>query len=121
MPHLYLKAVWLPTSFTVACTALTISASPLFVIPAILGAGDTVARLRDYNRLKNVAYRKTLIDKMAISNCQRNVAIAIWGDKVNDHYYEEGYRWYHVLPDGSFSIKNNVYLKPIFYKRLLGI
>ena len=57
---------------------------------------------------------------MRSSQCQRNACIAA-EPAAKQYYYDLGYRWYHFLPDGTFTIKNNPYLSIKFYKELLGI
>ena len=76
---------------------------------------DVAARHADYRRYRGVALDRRILDAFAVSWCSRGVAARIW--PVAPHYYRaKGYRWYHLLPDGSpwvfFTMK--------FWKSALG-
>ena len=113
------KAIWLPTAFTLSCLACMLL-TPLAIIPALFGLGDAIARYKDFKRLEGTWVRKAQMKIMRHSMCQRNACIASCKE-AKLFYKNLGYRWYHVLPDGTFTIKDNPYLKMKFYKNLLGI
>ena len=100
---------------------MAVSTSILFYFPALLGALDMRARYVEYRRYKwNVT--PTILRMLRRSACQRYAAIAA-SDNMGESiaaYREMGYRWWNVLPDGTFS-RNNIYLRKKFYLNLLGI
>jgi len=94
---------------------------------------DMRARWRDYQHLltwfktahsSSQDYRK--LRRYRSSRCQRHVAITAarasshlgLQQDVKDYYYGLGYRWWHVLPDNTFSLKSP-YFRRAFYKTLI--
>lgn len=117
-----LLSIYLPGLFTTLCILLTYHVSFIFSILVILGIADTLARYKDYVRLSSKCITATEMRRARHSACQRNALVAS-SPRVLDiiHYYRIlGYRWYHVLPDNTFS-KKSPYLKINFYKTLLGL
>ncbi len=114
-------AIWLPMSFTIV-TGWFSTHIIYFLVLTVFGVFDVIARLREYLRFRGSDSTKVL-EKMRHSACQRNAIIAALKDKkIAKNYYKSlGYRWYHFLPDGTFSIKNNCYLKLSFYLNLMGL
>lgn len=117
-----LFAIWLPTTFTTVCVFLAIYLSLMFIVPVIFGIGDARARYSEFLRFRNHKSIRVL-DRMKKSACQRFAAISshVNPREARQYYLNQGYRWYNVLPDGSFSIKDNCYLKLNFYLNLLGM
>lgn len=118
-----LLAIWLPTTFTIVCVALCFL-SLWFALPALFGAGDARARYKEFKFLKDFDWSNRLIlMKMSSSMCTRFAAISACSssERARIFYRKLGYRWYHILPDGTFSIKNNPYLSIKFYRKLLGV
>ncbi len=117
-----LLAVWLPSTFSIVCLIFCIKVSLGFAVPLLLGIGDVVARAREYRRLRK-EWSAAAVRRMRKSMCQRFAAIAASEDMgyTRRLFRNMGYRWYHILPDGSFSIRNNCFLTISFYMRLLGI
>lgn len=112
-------ATYLPLTFTTVCLLFT-TWSMLFLIPAFLGICDAKARHTDFlEAMDRVTVKQ--VKRLRHSACQRNAAIAALGNYARRIYINMGYRWYHVLPDGTFTVRNNPYLKVNFYKRLLGV
>ncbi len=117
-----LIATIVPSLFVTICLMLATYYSLLFLLPMVFGMGDVAARVREYRKLcKCFDYR--VVRKMRHSMCQRMAAIAASPDmkKTREMFRQDGYRWWHILPDGSFSLKDNCYLKKSFYLNLLGI
>jgi len=115
------KAVALPFVFTAVVCTMAILYYTLLWIVVLFGLGDVYARYKDYKRLKKCSHISLKeIKMMARSNCQRNACKAVCKE-AKQIYKDMGYRWYHILPDGTWSIRNNIYLKVSFYKNLLGI
>jgi hypothetical protein len=102
---------------------------------AVIAALDVRARWRDYRRLVplfrwredpdtfNDADAVRLLRRHRHSWCQRTAAIAAWRGAGNGEfaawfYRHLGYRWWHVLPDGTFS-RRSPYLNPAFYRALI--
>lgn len=120
----YLYAIWLPTTFTAVTSALSYYVSLVFILLAFFGVCDVRARYADFKRMQSRELSVPLMRKMRPSRCQRNSIKAAFWDKKDyiDWYYKSiGYCWYHFLPDGTLSIKDNCYLKPKFYLNLMGV
>lgn len=116
-----LKATWLPMLFSVAC-AIGVNYSAVLLLPLFFGMADVFSRSKDFYRLCDSVTAKD-IRRMQYSRCQRNACIAAsqHPTAVHDKYKCLGYRWYHLLPVGTFSIKQNPYLSLRFYKNLLSL
>ncbi len=114
-----LTAVWLPFSFT-GVSILLLKISAIFIVPAFLGTLDTIARYRDLKRLQRRRLHKMDLKLMASSRCQRNACIAAH-PAAKEYYRKLGFKWYHLLPQGTFTIKANPYLTLKFYKDLIGL
>lgn len=125
MPRV-LIAIWLPTTFTTICCILGLY-HWFFFLPAIVGAADIRSRYLDFRhlvKLRRLAFTEYtymgLVGKTfrryRSSACQRYAAVAA----IPEMYYVfrgNGYEWWHVLPDGTFSRKSP-YLDYKFYKSL---
>ena len=95
--------------------------SVLFVIPAVFGIGDIVQRFKEYRKMRS-EFRKGYIITLRHSACQRMAVIAAAPNpkEVRKHFKDMGYRWYHIVPDGTFTRKSP-YLSMSFYLGLLGL
>ena len=116
-----LLSIYLPTLFSIFCIVM-LTYSLFFVLPLVFSVGDALARYKEFTKYKDfVTYNDAR--RLRHSRCQRNAIIAASKHPASfrAYYRTLGYRWYHILPDGTFSIKNNCYLKPKFYKKLLGL
>lgn len=89
--------------------ALALPASGWFCL-ALLCLADGYCRHREYRRLKEIMARRgfhpRLLGPVATSRCQRDAALAAAKDlghlaQAEGHFRSLGYRWYHLLPDGS--------------------
>lgn len=117
-----LIAIWLPTTFSTMCIVLAILFSPLFLIPALFGIADARSRYMDFKYLSQYKHAHPAIVSKTIqrfkhSACQRYAAIAAIGPLAMSQFRRHGYRWWHLLPDGTFSRKSP-YLKLSFYRQL---
>lgn len=77
----------------------------------------TIAQLLDLkSRMKELFWIRSIVEKyphkrdrylkaQCFAPCRRNAtAVAIRDIKyANDFYYNMGYRWYHLIPDGFFT------------------
>lgn len=116
-------AIWLPFTFSCLSAYACIYISALFFIVFVLAIADMRSRYAEYRKLVLKRFSNKRLKYMRTSACQRYAAIAASPSmRIASEYYRSlGYRWYHLLPDGTFKIKSNPYLKIVFYKRLLGI
>jgi hypothetical protein len=69
---------------------------------------DGICRYHEYIRvfylLKTYGFRKKFINKVSNSRCQRDAALLAADHAgflllVKKHFFSQGYRWYHILPD----------------------
>lgn len=89
--------------------ALALPASGWFCL-ALLCLADGYCRHREYRRLKGImarwGFHPRLLGPVATSRCQRDAALAAARElghlaQAKVHFRSLGYRWYHLLPDGS--------------------
>jgi len=118
MPRLVL-AIWLPLLFTITMIILA-QYCLLLIILGMFGAGDVFARGKEYYYYKSTPPNLTQIKRNKKSRCQRNVMSAC-SKEASRFYQTQSYRWYHLLPDNTFSLKRSPYLRVNFYRTLLGI
>ncbi|MBU1039897.1 MAG: hypothetical protein KKF77_02210 [Proteobacteria bacterium] len=76
----------------------------------LLCLADGYCRYREYRRLKRMicrwGFHPRLLLPVAASRCQRDAALAAASETghlplARAQFRELGYRWYHLLPDGS--------------------
>lgn len=89
----------------------------IFFNMSILAELDGYSRFQNYKQVKDQLYfngfQRRILKPLMISSCQRESALlagkelGFYGD-VKQYFYENGYRWYHILPD--FIFKN-----PLFF------
>lgn len=88
---------------------------------------DVRGRYQNYKQVKDklysCGYDERLVKPFIHSKCQR-IAILVaakdlkCADKMKDYFYSRGYRWYHILPDGT--LKNPfVLFKKSFWGKIL--
>ena len=88
---------------------------------------DAYGRYQNYKQIKDALFEMNfdtrLIKPFMYSKCQRD-AVLIAGDdlgfgrEIRDFYRDQGYRWYHILPDAF--VKNPLVLfHGLFWKRIL--
>ena len=88
---------------------------------------DAYGRYQNYKQVKDALFEMSfdtrLIKPFMYSKCQRD-AVEIAGDdldcgiEIRRYYRQQGYRWYHVLPDAF--VKNPLVLfYGLFWKRIL--
>ncbi|MDP2847575.1 MAG: hypothetical protein Q8O35_05210 [Humidesulfovibrio sp.] len=91
---------------------------------ALLCVADGYCRHREYLRLKSVLIRRgfhpRLLGPVATSRCQRDAALAAARELghlpcARAHFHALGYRWYHLLPDGTVDNPMR-FLDPAFLK-----
>lgn len=77
---------------------------------AVLCAADGFCRYREYQRLKAALVRRgfhtRLLAPVSTSRCQRDAALAAARElghlaRARAHFRALGYRWWHLLPDGT--------------------
>lgn len=88
---------------------------------------DAYGRYQNYKQIKDalfeMSYDNRLIKPFMYSKCQRD-AVVIAGDdlgygrEVRTYFRDQGYRWYHILPD-AFIRNPLVLFYGIFWKRIL--
>ena len=116
-----IRAVWVPVFFSSICVWLCWT-SWFFVVPSVFGCGDVIQRWRDFRRWRNLPADKRILRMARYSRCQRNAMVAACSDqaKAERYYAEAGYRFWHILPDKTFSRKSP-FIKMAFYRSLLGV
>jgi len=69
---------------------------------------DAYSRYQNYKLVKDKIYSNgfdhRLIRPFMYSKCQRIAVLTAakdlkLSDKVNDYFFQQGYRWYHIMPD----------------------
>ncbi|SNR92285.1 hypothetical protein SAMN04488503_1939 [Humidesulfovibrio mexicanus] len=94
-----------------------LAAAALLALPAsgwmglaVLCAADGFCRHREYQRLKCALARRgfhpRLLAPVSASRCQRDAALAAARElghlaRARAHFRALGYRWWHLLPDGT--------------------
>ena len=85
--------------------------SPFISIP-FFPQLDAWARYQNYKMLRDQFYfygfRPRIVKPFIKSRCQRDAALAAahelgFTDLCKKHFFDNGYRWYHVLPDFVFT------------------
>lgn len=103
---------------------------PLVVFTVVMVA-DARARWLEYGNLCRAIRGgvSPLINAMVLrrsgSWCQRHAAeAACWRcgrpGLATNWYRRQGYRWYHIFPDGAFQ-RDSAFLKPTFWRSVLGL
>ena len=97
-----LSALHLPIAGVVVCSVIG-----LYPIAAIY-AWDCHKRFKEYRKIKTCAASERLFNIYSGSYCQRSVVMAVFKE-ARDYYRQQGYKWYHLLPDGwpraAFTLK----------------
>ena len=98
--------------------------SSFFFMNGLFSQLDAYSRYQNFKQIRDQFYLRgfetRLANTMQKSKCQRLAAIKAAeangiGEAVKEHYYKNGYRWYHILPD--FFLKNPLFLfHPYFWK-----
>ena len=88
---------------------------------------DAHGRYQNYKQIKDalheMGYDNRLIKPFIYSKCQRDAVIVAGddlghGEEVRSYFKEQGYRWYHILPD-AFVRNPLVLFSGIFWKKIL--
>jgi len=88
---------------------------------------DARSRYQNYKAAKDAFYRHgfrtRIIDLFIISRCQRDaIAVAArdlgYLEKLEQYYYQQGYRWYHILPDFLFHTPSMLLTRSYWQKTL---
>ncbi len=88
---------------------------------------DAYGRYQNYKQIKDALYEmsfdRRLIRPFMYSKCQRDAVIIAGddlgsGNEIRAFYRDQGYRWYHILPD-AFVQNPLVLFKGLFWKRIL--
>lgn len=98
--------------------------SSFFFMNAIFSQLDAYSRYQNFKQIRDQFYlhgfQPRLANTLQKSKCQRLAALKAAEDTgvaedVAQHYYHNGYRWYHVLPD--FVLKNPLFFfHPYFWR-----
>ncbi|MGE0266081.1 MAG: hypothetical protein AB7V06_25655 [Candidatus Obscuribacterales bacterium] len=134
----YLRAVWPPLILWMA-SFLTLLILPLgwwslpIAVTSVIFYIDLCGRTEDYENLRETAWmdgghckNRKFADRYGRTFCGRTVFSAVyprvmgplgWIDTKAYYRYYKGYRWYHILPDGTFS-KDSPFLKWNFWRNL---
>ena len=138
-PQLWsLRATW-PPLLLLSGALLVALVSPFAWVSVLGGLGvlllclDSVARLREFVRLRTVFVHVGAIEGRALAEfrrsrtswCSRRAAIAAAhaagvGDQARQMIREWGYRPWHIFPDRAFT-PNSPFLRVNFWKSVLGI
>ncbi|MBI9035314.1 MAG: hypothetical protein JEZ03_12660 [Bacteroidales bacterium] len=90
---------------------------------SVLAELDVRSRYQNYKQLKDQFYengfQSRIVKPMIKSRCQRDAALLAaselgYKDKLRGYFYQQGYRWYHVLPDFVFDYPKFI-LSPYFW------
>lgn len=125
----YVRALWPP--YVLLGLSLIASYHLFWLEPlVIIFLIDVTGRTRSYRKLESfksvmkscsridsIPYFPRMWDAYGKSFCGRNVVIAVF-PLASWYYYNQGYRWYHLFPDGTFRM-NSTLLKPAFWRNLL--
>ena len=88
---------------------------------------DAYGRFQNYKQIKDslyeMGYDSRLIKPFIHSKCQRDAVIVAGddlghGEEVRSFFRDQGYRWYHILPD-AFVKNPFVLFSGLFWKRIL--
>ena len=88
---------------------------------------DARSRYQNYKAAKDALHRHgfqtRIIDLFIVSRCQRDAIAIAAGDlghleELKQHYYQQGYRWYHLLPDFLFHTPSMLFTKSYWEKTL---
>jgi len=136
-------AIWLPLLLLSLATLVGLASAwlesyvlmGLAAIGFAISTGDCFGRSKDYlNARRRFADARDELETYEVVRrfrrawCARVACSAAWkrerscqrgGSKryVDDTYYELGYRWWHIFPDGTFT-KNSPFLKTAFWVHL---
>ena len=104
---------------TVLCmfVLLSLALSKIFLVGVVILCVDVYARWRDYRRFKYVEWSHKLGHYFKTSWCSRGVAGCIWGEDAKVFFHQNGYRWWHITPDG-FPF---VFFRLKFWKSMAGL
>jgi len=88
---------------------------------------DARSRYQNYKAAKDAFYRHgfqtRIADLFIISRCQRDAIAVAARDlgflaELKDYYYQQGYRWYHILPDFLFHTPSMLFTRFYWEKTL---
>lgn len=109
----YVGHAWGPTYFILSFST--------FVIGLILLV-DGLARLGTYlyyTRTDEILVSLRVLHYLRRSFCSRQVGIALCGDFARKFYRSQGYRWYHILPDETFT-KRSPFFRLEFWRQVIN-
>lgn len=90
----------------------------------ILAELDGYSRFQNYKQVKDQMFLNGLHERqlkpLLKSSCQREAAILAGdelgiGEEVRSYFFQEGYKWYHIIPD--FVLKNPIFFFTKFFWR----
>ena len=101
-----IRAIHIPLTIMLISLSLSIF-SGLFLIISLIFLLDVMGRYQDYVKLtriyeSNPTVTKSLWNMFSYTRCSREVMIAV-DPEAKNFYSLLGYKWYHFLPDNTFS------------------
>ncbi|MGI9401515.1 MAG: hypothetical protein ACR2O0_09695 [Rhizobiaceae bacterium] len=133
------QAYWPPLAlfavdFVVLLAAVYFSiwwVAAIMAIACIIMLFDVQARMKDYNFALGHISAGRKPDRVAgilrMSWCCRMACVAAAdtfdgksGTKVREYYRDQGYRWYHIFPDGTFTLETPFRYLSFWKVTLLG-
>lgn len=91
---------------------LKIAALVPFVLMPVYGQLDARSRFQNYKQIKDqffsYGFNNRVLKTVLKSRCQRDAALAAaeelgYKEQCTKYFYDQGYRWYHLLPDFVFK------------------
>ncbi len=86
---------WLPASVTLVCIFL----GGVFYVLAVFAVLDLRSRIREMRRISHREFNTKIAWLFRQSRCQRNMYVALHGDRARAYFRGLDYRWWHFIPD----------------------
>lgn len=97
---------------------------------ALFAEADARSRFYQYRRVRHIlarhGWKPRIVEPLLYSRCQRDAARVTaaqtgYRDEIDRYFYEQGYRWYHVIPDALVKdptyFFNRQFLQSSFFVR----
>lgn len=92
---------------------------------------DAYCRFQNYKLAKDLFFENRqsrqqcirIANLFSISRCQREAVLVAasdlgWGPELSHHFYQSGYRWYHLIPDRVIEKPKRLLTKTYWKKTL---
>jgi hypothetical protein len=89
----------------------------LFWALVVLMYFDARARYKEFLYLRDMEFSEKMCARFGHSWCGRGVCEDVWPEEAYIYYWEHGYRWYHILPDGF----PRCFIRLSFWKHVVGV